>query len=201
MANLADCAIAISKHDIAHNPTLKKAIRPHQKPVEGYELVEEYKTKDGSIYRLEHRLDAENKYFKDGKPTTRDEWAENMDYTSYKRIKEVVYHNGYRLDLIALHLCPYDTSVEVADFDDHLTLYFGGRWAFPTTTEDFLNELGVEWQGADAEGGMDYYNSEIGNHDFGLRWYKDKDEEGYPNWWVEDTTDLSEEELSKYEKE
>lgn len=201
MANIADCAVAISMDDIQHNDTLKQAIKRLEKPVEGYELVEQYKTKAGDTYRLIHSLGNTNYYYKNNKQTTREDWSENMDWTDFKRIEDVVYSNGWRIDLAELQLFPYESSVDVAEFEDHLTLYFCGRWAFPVELEDRLNGLGVKWQGAGAEGSCDYYDSEIGNEDFGLRWYKGKDEDDYTNWWVEDTTDLSEKELSKFEKE
>lgn len=201
MSNIADCAVAIDMRDIKNNDTLKRAIRRIEKPVEGYELVEEYKTKTGDTYRLVHDLENGNAYTKNNEPTTREDWAENLDWTTFKRVEEVTYSNGWRIDLTELHLFPYASSVSVAEFDDHLTLYFGGRWAFPTKLEDRLNELGVSWQGASAEGGCDYFDSKIGNADFGLRWYKGKGDDEDTSWWVEDTTDLSEEELKKFEKE
>lgn len=201
MANIADCAVAIDMRDVKNNDTLKQAIRRLEKPLEGYELVEEYKTEAGDIYRLVHALDSNNRFYKNGKEIERKEYSDNLDLMTLKRVEEVVYSNGWRVDLNALQLFPYESSVEVAEFEDHLTLYFGGRWAFPDKLEDRLNELGVKWQGAGAEGGCDYYDSKIGNEDFGLRWYKGKDEDGDNTWWVEDTTDLSEEELSKFEKE
>lgn len=201
MANLADCAVAIAMDDIKNNPTLKNAIRRIEKPIEGYESVEEYTTKGGDIYRRIHALKGGHTYTKNGEPTTREDWFDNIDHITFSRVEETYYNNGWRVDLAELHLYPYDSVVQVAEFDDHLTLYFGGRWAFPDELEDRLNELGVSWQGAGAEGACDYYDSEIGNTDFGLRWYKGKDEDDYINWWVEDTTNLSEEELSKFEKE
>lgn len=201
MANICDCAVAIDMRDIKNNDTLKQAIRRLENPVEGYELVEEYKTKAGDVYRLIHSLGNTNYFYENGEPTTREDWRDNLDWTDFKRVEEVVYSNGWRVDLAELQLFPYESSVEVAEFDDHLTLYFGGRWAFPEKLADRLDDLGVLWQGAAAEGGCDYYDSEIGNADFGLRWYKGKDEDGDTDWWVEDTTDLSEEELSKFEKE
>lgn len=201
MSNIADCAVAIDMRDIKNNDTLKQAIRRIEKPIEGYESVDEYITKGGDTYRRIHDLENGHSYTKNNEPTTREDWFEHIDHTTFKRVEEVYYSNGWRVDLTELQLFPYDSGVEVAEFDDHLTLYFGGRWAFPEKLADRLDELGVLWQGAGAEGGCDYYDSKIGNEDFGLRWYKGKGEDGYIDWWVEDTTDLSEEELSKFEKE
>lgn len=201
MANIADCAVAIDMRDIKNNDTLKQAIRRLEKPLEGYESVDTYISNSGNVYRRIHDLKNGYSYTKNNEPTTREDWVEHINHITFKRVEEVAYSNGWRIDLNALRLFPYDSSVEVAEFDDHLTLYFGGRWAFPDELEDRLNELGVLWQGASAEGGCDYYDSKIGNEDFGLRWYKGKDEDGDTNWWVEDTTNLSKEELNKFEKE
>lgn len=198
MANVAECAIAISKADIKRLPD--NAITRAESGVEGYEQTNGY-TRDGHRYTESHQLDGKTEYYKDGKSCTYEDWAERIDWTTYKRGTDVVYSNGWRLDLVALHLCPYQTSVDVVEYDDHITLYFGGRWAFPQDTEDYLNSLDIEWQGAVAEGGCEVYDSQIGTADFGLRWYKGKDEDGYTNWWVEDTTGMSEEDLSKFEKE
>lgn len=201
MANICDCAVAISKHDLEHNDTLKEAIKRLKKPVEGYELIEEYKSRGGDTYRLEHTLGSNDHYTRNGKPITLEEWRENIDWTTYKRVSEIIYTNGWSIDLGTLGLYTYQSGVDIAEFNDHLTLYFGGRWDFPIEWEDKLNSLGVEWQGAGAEGGCEYYDSNIGNKDFGLRWYKGKDEEGYNDWWVEDTTGLGREEVRKFEKE
>lgn len=202
MANIADCAVAIDMRDIKNNDTLKQAIRRIEKPVEGYESVDEYKTKAGDIYRRVHSLENGHSYTKNNEPTTQEDWYEHIDHTTFKRVEDVYYSNGYRIDLTELHLYPYESGVQVAEFEDHLTLYFGGRWAFPDELEDRLNELGVLWQGAGAEGGCDYYDSEIGNDDFGLRWYKGKSEEDpdVNDWYVEDTTGMSDEDIKQFER-
>ena len=50
-----------------------------------------------------------------------------------------------------------------------VTIDFCGRWCFPEDVENYLNNLGVNWQGASVEDGCDYYTDELGNCDYGLR--------------------------------
>lgn len=183
MANVADCGVAIKKADIERlNGAIKKT---NEK--DGYEIVSswdaEYKDNKEKVHIIEKRSGVE-----DGKDS---EWsityildecsmpAEvfNKKYRdklfplheTYKTVEDKQRSNGWEVNWKLLNAYSYQSDTNVQEYDDHITIYFGGRWGFPQDLEDTLNRAGVRWQGAVAEDGCEVYDSELGNEDFGLR--------------------------------
>lgn len=200
MANIAECAVAIAKEDLAK---LGDAITRTE---EGDGLEETFTydiiSKDDrhSVVRYIKYLftgkgsSTDIKYYEvDGnklsddvyeKRYPRDKWI--CDYQTHKCKVDKLYSNGWCVDWRALHSYSYEISPYVAEYDDHITIFFGGRWSFPESLEEFLNSKEIRWQGAEAECGCEILNSELGNEDFGLMCYVQKDDEGYNDYYVED---------------
>lgn len=202
MANICDCAVAIAKEDLKK---LDGAITRTKKG-EG----ETYKTsweivKGGErrkVISYEHhefkgvgQSTSESYFLVDGKKITPDEYKETYnelgtewreDWETHKVLIDTYYVEGWKIDWLKLHTYSYETPPYVAEYDDHITIYFGGRWSFPENLEELLNKKEVRWQGAEAECGCEVLNDELGNEDFGLTAGIYKDEEDYDNYFVED---------------
>lgn len=180
MANIADCGVAIAKKDL-DKLGIKKT--DHK---DGYESIYTWEAtdKEKHVYRVsecrvgvedgkdsyyehtfqvnEQTMDAEEYYVK---------WQERlfMEHNTCERLVEKDYRNGWKIDWKNLKASSYQSDVWTQEYDDHLTIYFGGRWGFPSELEDTLNNLDITWQGAVAEDGCEVLDDTIGNTDFGLR--------------------------------
>lgn len=201
MANICECGVAIAKEDLAK---LGDAITRVDNQSEGMEEMFAYDiiSKDDrhSVKRYNKSLfggvgkSDNTTYFEvDGekmdedtydKKYPRDNWM--CDYQTHKCLIDKTFSNGWCVDWRALKSYSYEIPPYVAEYDDHITIFFGGRWSFPESLEEFLNSKEVRWQGAEAECGCEVLNSELGNEDFGLMCYVDKDDEGFDNYYVED---------------
>lgn len=214
MANLADCAVAIAKSDLGK---MQGAVEK----VEDDDGKDKYEHAVRSQYKVDGKNDKwtllhENGYNgaesydhytlkKNGEVVTAtDKWAvinEAIDgfglvkeWDKTKVLRDNFTSNGWKVDWLKLNSYSYDYTPYVHEYEDHITIYFGGRWDFPSSLEDKLNEYGVLWQGAGCEDGCDWEYDEFGNSDFGLRIKREKsdyvDDDGTEYWnrYVEDTS-------------
>lgn len=200
MANICECAVAIAKEDLAK---LGDAITKTEQgegieEVFAYDIISKddrhsvrhhhhyvYSGKDTSIDKCYYEVDGERVEVPDyEKLYPRDKWM--CDYQTHKCLVDKAYNNGWCVDWRKLNAYSYEMDTYVAEYDDHITIYFGGRWTFPEKLEEFLDSKEVRWQGAEAECGCEVLNNELGNEDFGLMCYIEKDDEGYDNYYVED---------------
>ena len=199
MANIAECGVAIAKSDINK---LGGAIK-QTKSKDGYQAVYAYEAKyeDGTVAHIvvskigiEDGKDSswEHTYTVDGCTMPAEEYQKKyadrlfMDATTWRVIEEKEWSNGWEVNWKELGTSPYQSDTNVHEYDDHITIYFGGRWSFPETLENFLNGREVAWQGAEAEDGCSLFCDTIGSDDFGLRVVECGDEE---DWHcVEDMT-------------
>ena len=188
MANLADCAFAIAKEDILKTDGAIRRANPGEKCT----MVTKSKYKDGNdeyIYWFKWTEGPTNscRLVKNGVTIidTTDEkeiakttdMLRNMERVGFtETIKDVHVENGWAVDWRKLNSYSYDYTPSICEFEDHLTVYFGGRWSFPSSLEDSLNNYGVMWQGAGCEDGCDWQDDEMGNTDFGLRVKSEKSE-------------------------
>lgn len=184
MANLADCAVAIAKEDIKK---LKRGIVKARNHKDGYDEVFSYDVKYIESGKLAHITEkwhvvndganSENSktYVLDECSMPKEVFDEKYrnkltkEYDTWKVVEHKEWSNGWEINWKLLNSCPYQSDTNVQEYDDHITIYFGGRWGFPQDLEDTLNRAGVRWQGAVAEDGCEVYDSELGNEDFGLR--------------------------------
>lgn len=200
MANIAECGVAIAKEDLAK---LDDAItRTKQgegiEEVFAYDIVSEndrhsvkhyhhyvYGGNGTSVNKSYYEVDGERVEIDDyDKKYPHDKWM--CDYQTHKCLVDKAYSNGWCVDWKKLHAYSYEMDTYVQEYDDHITIFFGGRWCFPEKLEEFLNSKEVLWQGAEAECGCAYLNDELGNSDFGLVASITKDDEGYDDYYVED---------------
>lgn len=200
MANIAECGVAIAKEDLAK---LGDAITR----TEDGDGSEETFTYDIISKDDRHSVVRYIKYFFTGKDSStdikyyevdgnklsdevyekkypRDKWM--CDYQTHKCEVDKTYSNGWCVDWRALHTYSYEIPPQVQEYDDHITIFFGGRWCFPESLGEFLDNREVRWQGAEAECGCEVLNDELGNEDFGLVASISKDDEGYDDYYVED---------------
>ena len=199
MANVADCAFAVAKDDLQK---LSGAItRSDTEEGDEQEFVFDIISVDDR-HSVRHyrkhifRGETVDYYEVDGKKYSAEKYREKFsldkwlcDFQTHKCLKDCVYSNGWRVDWRALHSFSYDSVAYVAEYDDHITVYFGGRWDFPQDLIDLLNEKEVRWQGAVAESGCDVLDDELGNEDFGLVASITKDDDGFDNYYVEDRSE------------
>lgn len=220
MANCAECAIAIAKKDIE---LLNGAIARDDKKgginqVWEYEIVkaeniqstgsfipvmpeERHKViRYSKAYRDKDDNPVEDNHYEvDGVRMSDEEYNVRYrescvtDWDTYKCLVDEVYDKGWCVNWKKLNSYSYEMDTQVDEFDDHITVYFGGRWSFPESLENTLNDAGVLWQGAEAESGCDILNDELGNEYFGLECLKERDEDGYLNYYVEDISEKTKE--------
>lgn len=207
MANCADCAIAIAKEDIKK---LGGAIKRLDKNYDGVEskltydiyndnerhnVVHYYKNMEvysGKGARFNRCSERDNYYLVDNNKITPEEYTEKyaknymVDYSTHKCEIDKAISNGWEVDWQKLNSYSYEMDTQVQEYGDHITIYFGGRWSFPESLETLFNDKEVVWQGAEAETGCEVLNDELGNWDFGLRTIKERDEDGYLWYYVED---------------
>lgn len=203
MANLADCAFAVAKDDIYKmNGAIRRA-EPGEKSTMVTKSIykdgdDEYtywfKWTEGAINSC--RLKKGNEVIAD--TSDRDEMAKitaklkDMTLVGFSEtVKDTHVENGLVVDWQKLNTYSYEYTPSIHEFEDHITVYFGGRWSFPSHLEDKLNEFGVRWQGAGCEDGCDWQDDEMGNCDFGLRVKSEVeycDGEKYNQHYVEDTS-------------
>ena len=117
-----------------------------------------------------------------------------MNHVGFEQIKDITVDNGWVVDWVKLKTYSYEYTPSIHEFEDHVTVYFGGRWSFPSNLIDSLDNYGVLWQGAGCEDGCDWQDDEMGNADFGLRVkrerieWKDDDGNYIYQHYVEDTS-------------
>lgn len=202
MANICDCGVAIAKEDLKK---LDGAITRTKKG-EGSTYKTSYDIVKGGerrkVVHYEHyefggvgKSKSESYFLVDNKKITPAEYRETYnelgtewreDWDTHKVLIDTYCVEGWKIDWLKLHTFSYEATPYVAEYDDHITIYFGGRWSFPEKLEELLNKKEVRWQGAEAECGCEVLNDELGNEDFGLKACIDKDDEGYDNYFVED---------------
>lgn len=201
MANICECAVAIAKEDLAK---LGDAITKIDNQGEGSEEMFSYEIMNGDKrHSVKHYIkydfigvgnSTSEKYYEvDGEKMGEDIYEERYpredwfcDYQTHKCLIDKTFSNGWCVNWRTLRSYSYEIPPQVQEYDDHITIFFGGRWSFPESLEEFLNNKEVRWQGAEAECGCEVLNSELGNEDFGLMCYVDKDDEGYDDYYVED---------------
>ena len=204
MANLADCAFAVAKDDIYKmNGAIRRA-EPGEKSTVVYkstykdgdtEYTYWYKYVDGKADSCRIKSGGQTIYEGRGIDGIKEaqEKMKNMKHIDFSiATKDTLVENGWVVDWLKLNAFSYDYTPSVAEYGDHITVFFGGRWSFPSSLEDKLNEFGVLWQGAGCEDGMDWQDDEMGNTDFGLRIGKDTDYcngEKYVYHFVEDRSE------------
>lgn len=207
MANIADCAFAVAKDEL---DKLKGAIYKLDKDIEG---IEEAHTYDIVLNGRRHHVKRYEKYTHGGigdsrsilfyevdgykhtsdvyeKCYPRGKWL--VDYGTYKCVTDKAFCNGWCVDWQKLNSYSYEADTYVAEYDDHLTIHFGGRWDFPANLENALNASGIRWQGAGVEDGCDWECDEFGNYDFGLYIAKHRADGGdEPTYYrcIEDATE------------
>lgn len=203
MANIADCAFAVAKDDLNKmNGAIRRAeegeqprvvykrVYKHKETGEICSLYEEYNSSRWSVSKI--------KLVKGGH--TIKEWEgddckncnavdelHNKGYELHtsKDVVNKTVGNGWAIDWIKLDSYSYDYDPWVQEYEDHITVFFGGRWNFPSKLEDKLNEFGVRWQGAGCDECMDWKFDDGGNTDFGIR-IKEEDCGDYTNWYCAD---------------
>lgn len=204
MANICECGVAIAKEDLAK---LGDAITKTEQgegieEVFAYDIISEddrhsvkhhhhyiYGGNGTSKSKCYYEVDGERVEVEDyDRQYPRDKWM--CDYQTHKCLVDKAYNNGWCVDWRKLNAYSYEMDTYVAEYDDHITIYFGGRWTFPEKLEEFLDSKEVRWQGAEAECGCEVLNNELGNEDFGLMCYIEKDDEGYDNYYVEDRSKI-----------
>lgn len=215
MSNIADCAMAIAKADISK---LDGAIKRTNKK-DGYSYRYEWNAtdKEGRKNHITETNDTsydgeknEHYFIVEGGAERKTavvsevyhkEWQPNLitDHDSFSRTKESDISNGYEVDWVKLGSYPYQGNADVREYDDHITVYFPGRWSFPVEVEDFMNEHDVRWQGALAEPGCEAYDDTLGNEDFGLRVVVCGEEQDWGA--VEDITDVPEDQYELWEED
>lgn len=215
MANMADCAVAIAKKDLVFmNGAIKKIAEDdgsHEHDDYEYAVKSYYKRdKENNEYTVLHKCPYGGSSFYRLKKNS-EVIVESENYGPIRdKIEELkLQHlwdrdkvladkfvsNGWEVDWLKLNAYSYDSTPFVNEYEDHITIYFGGRWNFPEKLEDKLNAYGVLWQGAACEDGMDWQVDDLGNYDFGLRIGKEKSEytgddgEEYWQHYVEDTSE------------
>lgn len=206
MANIAECAIAIALEDL---PKLNGAIRKRKKGEESrYYCETKYKDKDGESYIFGHswhEKDGETYELKKNNHSvffTKDwhkihdkmqELGLTTDITDpnyYTSKIDICCDGEWAVDWAKLHAFSYDYTPLLEEYEDHITIIFGGRWDFPEALETFLNSLDIKWQGAGCEDGCDWQFDDYGTYDFGLRIGRERDNcdgEDYYYHYVYDT--------------
>lgn len=200
MANLADCAVAIAKSDLDKMDGAITKVENDGRDKYEYATKQKYKQENSDdVYTLytHHAEDSVYRLRKNGEMIIEcNEWKPvqekieelnlQQDWGSTKVLADNFTTNGWRVDWRKLDAYSYDYTPYIAEYDDHVTIYFGGRWDFPSSLENKLNEYGVSWQGAGCEDGCDWEYDEFGNSDFGLRIRKEKsdyvDDDGTEYW-------------------
>lgn len=207
MANMAECAIAIAKEDLhLLNGAIRKATEEDsQWETRGVRRF--VSANDDSIYRLVERRrmlqPEEGEHF--GKYKT--EYKLRKDREVLKLTEDIIvignmieqmglkpdtnYHcgqmnntydafsdNGWFVDWKKLHGYSYEMDASITDKDDHITIYFGGRWSFPDDLENYLNRSGVRWHGACVEDGCNVRENYLGNTDFSLVIEEEENDDG-----------------------
>lgn len=190
MANVASCALAIEKDE----KKLKMLGLVRHRGKGGFYHRRTYKTAGGVHEVVVAEVKVGEKFERtilvDGVERDHEPFGP-IDWKTYKVICDLVDSNGWRLDCLTLGLASYQLPVNIREYDDHITVYFGGRWNFPQELIEKLESSDLLWQGAEAEIGCSILNDELGNEDFGLRAITEKDEDEWDASWVEDTTTLS----------
>ncbi len=208
MANLAECAIAIAKEDLDKTDGAIRKANDGEKSEMVYKRIYKNKDTNGKYTLYEEYHDnmwhPSKLVLKKGTATITVAEGDNCDYAKLdselrdkgycldksENIRNITVCDGYRIDWIKLNTYSYDYTPYVSEYEDHITIFFGGRWDFPSSLEDKLWSFGVRWQGAGCEDGMDWQFDDGGNWDFGLRIGSETeycDGEPYQQHFVEDT--------------
>ena len=201
MANTCNCAIAIAKKDLEKlesdegraimRTNLKDGYeqrfiftwcKNRQKAEVSHEENYHFGTETEHIWRWNGKV-VDKEYIEKKR---QEGWTQEWGCT--KCVKDLAFSNGWVVDWKALNGYSYEMDTQVEEYDDHITVYFGGRWSFPEEVAETLNNADVEWQGAEAEVGCEVLSDTLGTAYFNLVAHKEKDDEGY--WWY-DVEDLS----------
>lgn len=204
MANIADCAFAVAKDEL---DKLDGAVAKTDNK-DGYESLFKWHIKKGEEEHevLHYHLsfwggigESETTawYKVDGKQMTEGEYNEKyspkqgyiMTDALRERLIDKTFSNGYAIDWQKMDAYWYESDANVQEYDDHVTVYFGGRWSFPDEIENYLNASGIKWQGAGCEDGCDWQCDDLGNYDYKLRIERERDDcdgEDYSYHYVED---------------
>lgn len=208
MANLAECAFAVAKDDINKmdgalrkaepNEQAKCAYKRTYKNDETGEVCIVYESYEGTMWRpavikVKQNGTTIKEYRGDeckNCNVQKELYDEGYRWTSSKTIADTTVENGWVVDWVKLNSYSYDYTPYINEYEDHITVFFGGRWDFPSELENTLNGMGVRWQGAGCEDGLDWQYDDFGNTDFGLRIGEETeycDGEPYTQHFVEDT--------------
>lgn len=210
MANLAECAFAVAKDDINKMDGALRKAEPNEqskcvykrtyKNRETGEVRIVYESYEGtmwepSVIKVKNKDTTIEEYHgKDCKNWNAQTRLYNDGYslTNSKVLADTTVDNGWMVDWVKLNAYSYDYTPYISEYEDHITVFFGGRWDFPSDLENTLNGMGVRWQGAGCEDGMAWQFDDGGNWDFGLRIGEETeycDGEPYQQHFVEDTSE------------
>lgn len=208
MANMAECAFAVAKDDINKmdgalrkaepNEQAKCAYKRTYKNDETGEVRIVYESYEGtmwepSVIKVKNKgVTIEEYHGEDCKNCNvqKELYDKGYHLINSKTIADTTVENGWMVDWVKLNAYSYDYTPYINEYEDHITVFFGGRWNFPAELENTLNDMGVRWQGAGCEDGMDWQYDNFGNTDFGLRIGEETeycDGEPYTQHFVEDT--------------
>lgn len=208
MANLAECAFAVAKDDLNKmdgalrkaepNEQAKCAYKRTYKNNETGEVRVVFESYEGTMWqpatiKLKQNGTTIKEYRGDeckNCDVQKELYDEGYHLTNSKTIADTTVENGWVVDWVKLNAYSYDYTPMINEYEDHITVFFGGRWDFPSELENTLNEMGVRWQGAGCEDGMCWQFDDFGNWDFGLRIGEETeycDGEPYQQHFVEDT--------------
>lgn len=208
MANLAECAFAVAKDDINKMDGALRKAEPNEQAKCAYKRT--YKNRETGEVRIvyesyEGTMWEPSVVKVKNKGTTIEEYhgedckncnaqsrlyADGYTLTNSKVLADTTVADGWVVDWVKLNAYSYDYTPYISEYEDHITVFFGGRWDFPSDLENTLNSMGVRWQGAGCEDGMNWQFDDGGNTDFGLRIGEETeycDGEPYTQHFVEDT--------------
>lgn len=212
MANMAECAIAIAKKDLRFmNGAIEKIEDDDGRDKYEYACRMYYEENGKNdewtlLHENEYGEESYNRYIlrKNGEVVLDTEKWDDVNkiivsnnlqklWDKDRVLKDIITSNKWKVDWRKLNSFSYDYTPYVHEYEDHVTIYFGGRWDFPSKLEDKLNSYGVLWQGAGCEDSMNWKYDEFGNADFGLRVKSeteyDSDGESYEQHYVTDTSE------------
>lgn len=202
MANIAECAIAIAKTDIDMlNGAFKRTGGDDTRCRYGKSVIKKTYENDATgetIYLFDINYGApdyarkiglkkDGRIIKEYEGNCRDgEYIEILDWLTEqgyhladeRYTKDEFYEDGWCVDFAKLHTYSYGYEPRIKEYDDCVVLWFGGKWDFPNSLNDYLNSKHVAWQGAGLDDGMAWQCDAFGNTYMGLRIGEDTDYDG-----------------------
>lgn len=175
MANMAECAVAISKADIEK---LGGAIRKAEENEKSeYIYTQDYGDGYYTVSDGEVRLYCYGDMVARGWREVNDKLEElGKCIGDHRVIKDTTVDNGWLVDWQLLGTYSYDMMPYITEHSEHIVVWFGGRWCFPEALENKLDALEVHWQGAVVEDGNEITYDDLGNEDYGLEIVEEEDE-------------------------